>query len=65
MPGRDSSSDELMREKEYPDAKPNNKYILFTIKEEMAVTPYYEIDDLKRRRAPENLEDGAPFFFTV
>lgn len=55
----------LMMEKEYPDAKPDNKYILFTILEERAVTPYYDISDLKRRLAPHNLEDGAPFFFTV
>jgi 5-methylcytosine-specific restriction enzyme subunit McrC len=56
---------ELMKEKEYPNARPGNKYVLYMIREEMALQPFYDIDDLKKRHAPSDLVDGAPFFFTV
>ena len=55
----------LMIEKEYPNASPENKYILFTIKEELLIKPFYDINDLKNRFASPNLIDGAPFFFKV
>lgn len=54
---------ELMKELDYPNAQPDNKYILYTIKKEIPVIPYYDIDDLKKTHAPKNLEDGEPFFF--
>ena len=56
---------ELMKEKGYPGAKPKNKYILYSIKEEYAVTPYYNIEDLKKRVASPNLLPGEPFFFAT
>lgn len=55
----------LMVEKNYPDPKPNNKYVLFTIIEELIVKPYYIIGDLKDKFAPKNLESGAPFYVTT
>ena len=56
---------ELMKEKGYPDAKPNNKYILYSIVEEMTVTPYYDVEDLKKRFASPKSALGEPFFFAV
>ena len=54
---------ELMKELKYPNAKPDNKYILYTIKEELLIQPVYDINGLKKRHAQKKLEDGAPFFF--
>jgi hypothetical protein len=56
---------ELMKEKGYPDAKPNNKYVLYSIVEEMTVTPYYDVEDLKKRFASPKSALGEPFFFAV
>lgn len=56
---------ELMKELDYPNAQPDNKYILYTIIEEMIVKPEYDINDLKKSCAPKNLENGEPFFFSI
>ena len=55
----------LMLDKLYPDPQPENKYVLYAIKEELIVKPYYEIEDLKERFAPDNLEEGAPFYISI
>ena len=55
----------LMLDKKYPEPKPTNKYVLYSIKEESIVKPYYNIEDLKRRFAPKDAEEGAPFYFTI
>lgn len=54
-----------MKEKDYPNPKQENKYILYNISEELIVQPYYDVDDLRDRFAPSNLENGAPFYVKI
>ena len=58
------AKNDLMKTKGYPSLKPDREYLLYVIKEESRVKPYFDIEALKECYAPK-LKKGSPFFVNL
>ena len=55
------ASNQMMRDKEYPNLKPDSEYILYVVGDEITSAPCYDVAKLKEEFAP-SLKKVAPFF---
>lgn len=55
---------DYMNERNYPDLKEGNEYLLYVVTEEFANIPSFDVDTLKEEYAP-TLKKGAPFYVNI